>query len=65
MAFMRLLMFIGVGVLIFYAMRWLFSASSKDEKCSRCDGRGFWYGARGKEKCDWCRGTGRLPKGIN
>jgi|GEM_PF-1423697 len=29
--------------------------------CSRCDGKGFWYGARGKEKCDWCRGSGKLP----
>lgn len=30
--------------------------------CSRCDGKGFWLAARGREKCDWCNGTGRLPK---
>ena len=30
-------------------------------RCSRCDGKGFWYGTRGKEKCDWCRGSGKLP----
>jgi DnaJ-class molecular chaperone len=31
-------------------------------RCSRCDGRGFWLAARGREKCDWCKGTGRLPR---
>jgi DnaJ-class molecular chaperone len=31
-------------------------------RCSRCEGKGFWYNARGKEKCDWCKGSGRLPR---
>ncbi len=30
--------------------------------CSRCEGKGFWYDARGKEMCDWCKGSGKLPK---
>jgi len=32
------------------------------KKCGRCEGKGFWYAARGKEKCDWCNGSGKLPK---
>jgi DnaJ-class molecular chaperone len=31
-------------------------------KCGRCEGKGFWYAARGKETCDWCRGSGKLPR---
>ncbi|TXH26675.1 MAG: hypothetical protein E6Q96_07565 [Cyclobacteriaceae bacterium] len=31
-------------------------------KCSRCEGKGYWYGARERERCDWCKGSGRLPK---
>jgi len=30
-------------------------------RCSRCEGKGFWLGARGREKCDWCKGSGKLP----
>ncbi|RAW00061.1 hypothetical protein [Pseudochryseolinea flava] len=62
---MRLLFLLGIGFAIFVFVRWVMSATAKDEKCSRCDGRGFWYGTRGKEKCEWCRGSGKLPKGIN
>jgi hypothetical protein len=30
-------------------------------RCSRCDGKGFWLAARGRETCDWCKGSGKLP----
>ena len=30
--------------------------------CDRCEGKGYWYGTRGKEKCDWCKGEGKLPR---
>lgn len=36
--------------------------SSDSVRCDRCEGKGFWYDARGKEKCDWCKGEGRLPR---
>ncbi len=29
--------------------------------CGRCEGKGFWYAPRGKETCDWCKGSGKLP----
>jgi hypothetical protein len=60
----RILFFVVFGVLVYLLFQWLRNASSSDERCSRCDGRGFWYGARGKEKCDWCKGSGRMPKGL-
>jgi hypothetical protein len=31
-------------------------------KCGRCEGKGYWYGARGRETCDWCKGSGKLPR---
>jgi DnaJ-class molecular chaperone len=48
-----------VGVI--YLLR-LLAQPSNSMHCSRCDGRGFWYDARGKEICNWCKGSGRLHK---
>jgi DnaJ-class molecular chaperone len=61
---LRILFFAVFGVLIYFVFQWLRNASSTDERCGRCDGRGFWYGTRGKEKCYWCKGSGRMPKGM-
>lgn len=34
-------------------------------KCQRCDGKGFWYTARDRETCDWCRGSGKMPRELS
>lgn len=60
----RLFLFAALVLFILFVFKWLRAAASSDEICSRCEGRGFWYGTRGKEKCDWCKGSGRLPKGL-
>lgn len=40
-------------------------ASAKFVKCRKCDGQGYWIAMRGeKEKCDVCRGAGRLNKHV-
>jgi DnaJ-class molecular chaperone len=44
---------------IYFIMKML-SKPADYIRCSRCDGKGFWYAARGKEKCDWCKGSGKL-----
>jgi len=33
-------------------------------KCSRCEGKGFWLGARGREICNWCKGSGKLRREV-
>ncbi|MEO0899340.1 MAG: hypothetical protein AAFY71_23210 [Bacteroidota bacterium] len=35
---------------------------SSTKRCPRCDGKGWWQNTRNREKCEWCEGTGRLPK---
>jgi DnaJ-class molecular chaperone len=46
---------------VYYIVKAIFQPSNTI-RCSRCDGKGFWYDARGKEKCDWCKGSGTLPR---
>jgi DnaJ-class molecular chaperone len=55
-----LLVVIVVGLAFFIIKSFLSTADAV--RCSRCEGKGFWYGARGKEKCDWCKGSGRLNR---
>jgi hypothetical protein len=54
------LFFIGIIAIVILLLKWLIPSNTIT--CTRCDGKGFWLAARGREKCDWCRGTGRLPR---
>jgi DnaJ-class molecular chaperone len=65
MILIPIILFAGFCFILIKVFQWLSGAASSDEGCSRCGGRGFWYGARGKEKCDWCKGSGRMPKGLS
>lgn len=52
---------------LFFGILWLLvklirNASDNTVECSRCEGKGYRYGARERERCDWCKGSGRLPK---
>jgi DnaJ-class molecular chaperone len=60
--FVRLFVFIILFGIVWFVVKLLLRATDDTIKCSRCEGKGFWYDARGKEKCDWCKGSGRLPK---
>jgi DnaJ-class molecular chaperone len=57
----RLVLFAAVIAGVYLVVRWILQPTD-GVMCSRCDGKGFWYGARGKETCDWCKGSGRLPR---
>ncbi|MBI1184110.1 hypothetical protein GC194_07555 [bacterium] len=39
-----------------------FIASGGKKVCPRCHGQGYWEGTRERVTCDWCKGTGYLPK---
>lgn len=58
----RMLLLIALAVGLYYFIQWLLHAMSDTVRCSRCEGKGFWLAARGKEVCDWCKGSGRLPR---
>lgn len=30
--------------------------------CPNCEGRGYWLNTRNREMCDWCQGSGKVPK---
>ncbi len=34
----------------------------KYKACPRCQGLGYWEGTRSREKCEWCKGSGKLPR---
>lgn len=61
MILMRLFLFAIVLGVLYYIIKSAFQPSDSI-RCSRCDGKGYWYDARGKERCNWCKGSGRLPK---
>ena len=61
MVVFRILFFIGLAVAAYFILSKLLTPSEYI-RCSRCDGKGFWLAARGKETCDWCKGSGRLPR---
>ena len=29
-------------------------------QCKKCAGKGYWLDARGRERCDVCRGSGKI-----
>ncbi len=35
---------------------------SDTRQCSRCEGNGWWQNTRSRERCEWCGGSGRVPK---
>ncbi|HMV09189.1 MAG TPA: hypothetical protein PK325_13930 [Cyclobacteriaceae bacterium] len=60
--FARLFVFAILFGIVWLIVKLAMNASDGTVKCSRCDGKGYWYGARERERCDWCKGSGRLPK---
>ena len=60
----RILVLIGLAAGVVYLLQKIL-APSDFIKCGRCNGKGFWYGAREKEICDWCKGSGKLPRNRN
>lgn len=57
----RLLFFLAVLAGLYYVLVRIFNPSDF-VRCGRCDGKGYWYAARGRETCDWCKGSGKLPR---
>jgi len=35
---------------------------SDSKQCPRCEGKGWWQNTRNREKCEWCGGTGKVPR---
>lgn len=58
---LRAMVVVGVIVGVYFIVKSIIG-SSDFITCGRCEGKGFWYDARGKETCDWCKGSGKLPK---
>jgi len=57
----RILIIAGLVTGVYFIIRKVLEPSDF-VRCGRCDGKGFWYAARGKEICDWCKGSGKLPR---
>ena len=46
----------------FFVFKGISNFLSETKICPRCKGRGWWQNTRNREKCEWCNGTGQLPK---
>lgn len=57
----RLIIFAILFGAVFIVIRMLVRGDGT-VRCSRCEGKGYWYGARERERCDWCKGSGRMPR---
>ncbi|MEM7372208.1 MAG: hypothetical protein AAF587_26555 [Bacteroidota bacterium] len=57
-----------MAVILIIAFRvfgsWISDQFSDTKDCPRCDGRGYWQNTRNRERCEWCNGSGRLPKNL-
>ncbi|MDN5214629.1 hypothetical protein QQ020_21295 [Fulvivirgaceae bacterium BMA12] len=57
----RLLFFAAIIVALYFIIKKLL-APGDFVRCGRCEGKGFWYAARDRVTCDWCKGSGKLPR---
>lgn len=53
----RLVFFAAILVTIYFIVKRLLQPSAF-VRCGRCEGKGFWYSAREKVICDWCKVIG-------
>ncbi len=58
----RILVIIFLVGFVFFLIKKFIEPFSKKGKCPKCDGLGYWLDARGRERCDLCKGTGKAPK---
>lgn len=57
---LRTLVIIGLIAVVIFVLKTLVFPQTPENICSRCEGKGYWQGVRGREKCDWCKGSGQL-----
>ncbi|MEZ5007087.1 MAG: hypothetical protein R2728_12270 [Chitinophagales bacterium] len=43
----------------FLVLKFIEPFRKKKGICQKCDGKGYWLGTRGREQCDWCKGSGK------
>ena len=58
------ILFLVAAVLfgLYMAYRFISLFIAKSNACPDCEGKGYWYGLREREKCKRCDGTGVLEK---
>ena len=61
MAYIRVLIAIGLLVGLYYLLKKAFPPSDF-KKCGKCEGKGYWLALRGRESCDVCKGSGKVPR---
>ena len=49
-------------VIVVLAVVILARRASPYRRCAKCGGKGYWEAVRQQEKCDVCRGSGRVRK---
>jgi len=51
-----------VAYLIKTTAQLFLSPKKPKNSCPKCEGKGYWIGTRGREWCDWCKGSGKLTQ---
>ncbi len=60
----RLAVFFFLIYGVYHVVQFGVQAYLKYNACPRCDGHGYWEGLRGREKCEACKGSGKMPKQL-
>lgn len=60
---MRWIMIITLGVLAFFLVKAILpKLLAAGKRCPKCEGQGWWPGNKVRERCDMCKGTGRIER---
>ena len=61
----RIIFVVLVGFILYRVfMPMIENAFSDTKECPRCEGKGWWQNTRNRDKCEWCKGSGRIPKDM-
>ncbi|MCB0736397.1 MAG: hypothetical protein KDC92_02705 [Bacteroidetes bacterium] len=57
----RLIMLAAIAAIVYFLYQRYFNTGGF-KRCGRCDGKGYWHNAYQRVTCDYCNGSGKLPR---
>jgi hypothetical protein len=61
MGLIRIALIFAVLAILYFLIKRVIPPSDY-KKCGKCEGKGYWIALRGRESCDACAGSGKVPR---